>query len=340
MLIFTLNLEREWKIVGMNSLESEHLNSVKQTIKKEALSLLEFEKNLTSNVDEVVEEILKCKGRLIVTGVGKSGIIGRKMVATFASTGTPSLFLHPAEGLHGDLGMVTSSDIVMSLSKSGESEEVIQLLPSIKRIGAKNICIVANENSTLAKQSDFVLSIGDFEEACPLGLAPTTSTTIMLALGDALAIALLNARNFKPEHFAIFHPGGLLGKKLLMSVADIIELSPKNPVVSRKDDIAKVIFEMTESGTGAVSVINDQNVLIGILTDGDIRRALYTNQNILNTRVEELCSLTPTVISKDSLAVEALNIMEQCSINALPVVDDNGEPISMILIHDLTRIGL
>jgi arabinose-5-phosphate isomerase len=320
--------------------QSNHLDVVKTVLQEEANAIINFKENLTVDIEHIIEALLECSGRVIVTGVGKSGIIGRKIVATLASTGTPSLFLHPAEGLHGDLGMVTSSDIVLALSNSGESDEVLNIIPSIKRIGAKIIALVGNENSTLAEKSDYILCTGKVKEACPLGLAPTTSTTLTLALGDSIAIALLKARNFKPENFAVFHPGGSLGKKLLLTVNDLVESNRNNPITKEHTKVKDVIFNMTESGLGAISVVNDEEQLIGILTDGDIRRALSKGIDIFTQSVKELYNENPTTIYKTTLAAEALNIMETKKINVLPVIDEENLPIAMIHIHDLTRLGL
>lgn len=322
------------------SMKVKHQLAIKEVLVAEANAILNLSDRLSPDIEIIIEVLLNFRGRVIVTGVGKSGIIGRKIAATFASTGTPSFFLHPAEGLHGDLGMVTSNDIVIAISNSGETEEVLCLIPSIKRIGAKIIAFVADDNSTLAQKSDYIISIGKVEEACPLGLAPTTSTTLTLALGDSIAIALLKGRNFSPENFAVFHPGGTLGKKLLLSVKDINDNNLNNPTVFRDTKIKDAIFNMTESGLGAVSVINKQGELIGILTDGDIRRALNKGIDIFNQSVKDLLNESPTTIHIDILAVEALNIMERKKINVLPIINEQNIPIGMIHIHDLTRLGI
>ncbi|MBW8348424.1 KpsF/GutQ family sugar-phosphate isomerase [Bacillus sp. IITD106] len=318
---------------------AEHMVIIKEVLAKEAYAIINMMNHINQEIVDTIEMILECKGRIIVTGVGKSGIIARKITATLASTGTPSLFLHPSEGLHGDLGMVTSSDIVMALSKSGETEEIINIIPSIKRIGAKLIAFVSNTRSSLADRADKVLSIGVVKEACPLGLAPTTSTTLMLTLGDAIAISLLKARNFSFEDFAVYHPGGSLGKRLLLTVESIIEITKKNPILLHTGSIKEAIFSMTESGLGATSIIDNDGKLIGIITDGDIRRAFGTQQNILDISVTELFNNNPTFIKQEILAVDALNIMESKKINVLPVVNDVNEPIAMIHLHDITRLG-
>lgn len=316
-----------------------HITTIKEVLEEEARAILNYIDSVNVEMTQIIEMILECHGRIIVTGVGKSGIIGRKISATLASTGTPSLFLHPTEGLHGDLGMVTQFDVVLALSNSGESDELINMLPSIKRIGAKLIALVGKETSTLATSSDCFLSIGEVKEACPLGLVPTTSTTLMLTLGDAIAIALLKARNFKPEDFAVFHPGGSLGKRLLLTVKSIIEITKKNPKLVKTSTVKDVIFNMTESGLGATSIIDHNDKLIGIITDGDIRRSLVNGNNIMDLSIEDLYNQNPITIKQNFLAVEALNIMEDQKINILPVINDHNEPIAMIHLHDITKLG-
>lgn len=313
---------------------------VVEVLEKEAQAILNLKEVIGESVNKAIQMILDCKGRVVVTGMGKSGIIGRKINATLASTGTPSLFLHPSEGLHGDLGMVTSDDVVIAISNSGETDEVLNLLPSIKRIGAKMIAIVKNSASTLGEKSDVVLSIGNVQEACPLGLAPTTSTTVTLALGDAIAIALLQARNFRPEDFALYHPSGSLGRKLLLTVRDVIESTKKNPVVYNTASVKESLFLMTAQGMGATSVVDGDNKLVGLLTDGDIRRGFAFSDDILYHEVSELCSRNPHVISADILVAEALELMEKKKINVLPVIDENHRPIGMIHLHDLMNLGL
>ncbi|ETI67540.1 KpsF/GutQ family sugar-phosphate isomerase [Neobacillus vireti] len=318
---------------------NKHISTIKEVLAEEAQAILKLIEDLNQEVAQIIEMILGCNGRIIVTGVGKSGIIGRKITATLASTGTPSLYLHPAEGLHGDLGMVTQSDIVLALSNSGESEEVISMIPSIKRIGARLIAFVGNSNSTLANKADHILCTGKVKEACPLGLTPTTSTTLMLALGDAIAITLLKARNFTSENFAIFHPGGSLGKRLLLTVSAIVDITKKNPTSLKTNTVKEVIFSMTESGLGASSIIDHTGKLVGIITDGDLRRALAKGNKFIDLSIQHLYNENPTTIRPTSLAVEALNIMENLKINVLPVVNDRNEPIAMIHLHDITKLG-
>jgi arabinose-5-phosphate isomerase len=313
---------------------------VDEVLDIEAQAILDLKTKIKEQINECMDLIISCNGRVVITGIGKSGIIGKKIAATFASTGTPSFFMHPAEGLHGDLGMVTKNDIVLAISNSGETEEILKIIPSIKRIGAKMIALVGNSNSTLAEKSDVVISYGAVQEACPLGLAPTTSSTVTLVIGDVLAVALLKARNFKPENFALFHPGGSLGRKLLLTVADITGENGKNPVAHYKSEMKDVLFKMTEFGLGAISIVDDEGVLIGILTDGDIRRALAKGYHLLESPINSLYNENPIFVQKDILAAEALRIMEDNKINVLPIVDENKKPKAMIHIQDLIKMGL
>jgi arabinose-5-phosphate isomerase len=318
----------------------EYLTSVKEVLEKEANAILELHDSVGQSIEDAIDLILECKGRLIITGIGKSGIIGRKINATMASTGTPSLFLHPAEGLHGDLGMVTSDDLLLAISNSGESDEVLRMLPSIKKIGSNIISITKNPHSTLGLKSDIVLCIGNVQEACTLGLAPTSSTTVTLALGDALAIALLEARGFEKEDFALFHPAGSLGRKLLLTVNDVIETTGHNPIVFETATVKEALFQMTAQGLGGVSVINKEGKLIGILTDGDIRRALAKSNTVFDMDVAELLNPTPISIQQGALAEEAVLLMEKNEVNVLPVVDLANHPVAMVQVRDLMNLGL
>ncbi|NQU74169.1 MAG: KpsF/GutQ family sugar-phosphate isomerase [Candidatus Omnitrophica bacterium] len=288
----------------------------------------------------VVEAIYKTKGLVIITGIGKPGFIAQKISATLASLGTPSLYLHPAEALHGDLGRVTKEDIVISLSNSGETEELIKLLPVVKKIGAKLISIVGNKRSTLAKNSDFVLDATVKKEACSLGLAPTASTTAMLAIGDAVAIALLDRRGFKEKDFALYHPGGVLGKRLLLKVEDIMRKGAENPLV-REDTLVKdVLFKITQARAGSACVIDKKKKLAGIFTDGDLRRHLKEDSNIVTKKVKEVMTKNPVAIKGDKLAVEALNILRSKKIDEIPVIDNRGRPIGLLDVQDLLKAGL
>lgn len=324
-------------------MEDVMLEQARQVLRMEAEAVLEQVERIDEHFKAAVEMILACPGRTVITGMGKSGIIGRKMAATLASTGTPSFYLHPAEGIHGDLGMVTEGDVVIALSNSGETGEVLHILPSLRRIGAKLIAMVGNPNSTLAKNSDIVLNVGVTREACPLGLAPTSSTTAALAYGDALALALLSKRKFTASQFAVFHPGGSLGRKLLLTVEDIMHSGTENPLVKADISVQDALFVITDKGLGAVSVVDDDNKMLGVLTDGDIRRGLSKGVDFLKRPVTELMTASPKTITKEKLAAQALHIMESNRpkpITVLPVVDDENHVIGLLHMTDLVRQGV
>lgn len=324
-------------------MEDVMLEQARQVLRMEAEAVLEQVERIDEHFKAAVEMILACPGRTVITGMGKSGIIGRKMAATLASTGTPSFYLHPAEGIHGDLGMVTEGDVVIALSNSGETGEVLHILPSLRRIGAKLIAMVGNPNSTLAKNSDIVLNVGVTREACPLGLAPTSSTTAALAYGDALALALLSKRKFTASQFAVFHPGGSLGRKLLLTVEDIMHSGTENPLVKADISVQDALFVITDKGLGAVSVVDDDNKMLGVLTDGDIRRGLSKGVDFLKRPVTELMTASPKTITKEKLAAQALHIMESnCPkpITVLPVVDAENHVIGLLHMTDLVRQGV
>jgi arabinose-5-phosphate isomerase len=314
-----------------------------KVLRMEADAILELVPRVDKHFDAAVEMILACKGRAVVTGMGKSGLIGRKIAATLASTGTPSFYLHPAEGIHGDLGMVTGSDVVIALSNSGETAEVLNILPSLRRIGARIISMVGNPDSTLGKNGDITLNVGVSKEACPLGLAPTSSTTAALAFGDALALALLSKRNFTAQQFAVFHPGGSLGRKLLLTVGNIMHTGKDNPLVHGNTKVQDALFVITDKGLGAVSVVDDNNVMLGVLTDGDIRRGLSKGVGFLQQPVTELMTAKPKTITKDRLAAEALHLMESHRpkpITVLPVLDKEKHVIGLLHMTDLVRQGV
>lgn len=324
-------------------MEDVMLEQARQVLRMEAEAVLEQVERIDEHFKAAVEMILACPGRTVITGMGKSGIIGRKMAATLASTGTPSFYLHPAEGIHGDLGMVTEGDVVIALSNSGETGEVLHILPSLRRIGAKLIAMVGNPNSTLAKNSDIVLNVGVTREACPLGLAPTSSTTAALAYGDALALALLSKRKFTASQFAVFHPGGSLGRKLLLTVEDIMHSGTENPLVKADISVQDALFVITDKGLGAVSVVDDDNKMLGVLTDGDIRRGLSKGVDFLKRPVTELMTASPKTITKEKLAAQALRIMESNRpkpITVLPVVDAENHVIGLLHMTDLVRQGV
>lgn len=321
----------------------EMLKHAQDVLRMEAEAILELVPRIDANFAAAVEMILQCPGRTVITGMGKSGIIGRKMAATLASTGTPSFYLHPAEGIHGDLGMVTAGDVVIALSNSGETGEVLNILPSLRRIGAKIIAMVGNDASTLAKNADVVLNVGVSKEACPLGLAPTSSTTAALAYGDALALALLQRHHFTASQFAIFHPGGSLGRRLLLTVGDIMHSGEENPVVVGETTVQEALFVITDKGLGAVSVIDANGVMQGVLTDGDIRRGLSKGVDFLQRPVTELMTKQPKTITKDKLAAQALHIMESNHpkpITVLPVIDVDNKVIGLLHMTDLVRQGV
>lgn len=305
----------------------------------EADAILGLARKLDAGFARAVEAIYQCKGRVIVCGMGKPGIIGRKIQATLASIGVPSLSLHPAEAVHGDLGMVTDGDIVLVLSSSGETEEMLRLIPVVKKIGAFLICMTGAPRSMLARHSDLVLDVGVAREACPLGLAPTASTTAMLAMGDALAVALIRKKRLKPEEFALYHPGGNLGRKLL-KVKDVMRTGRAHPIVREETKIKTALLAITRARAGAATIINRRGTLIGIFTDGDLRRALETHADISTRPISEFMIRKPITIDPERLAVEALRVMrggnpKKRKIDELPVVDARGTPVGMLDVVDL-----
>jgi arabinose-5-phosphate isomerase len=312
-----------------------------KTLEIEIDALNRVKKALGADFISAVETIYNCKGRVVVTGMGKSGHIGKKIAATFASTGTPSLFLHPAEGVHGDLGMLVRGDVVIALSNSGETREILDILPVIKRFDIPLICIVGKTVSTLAKKSDHVLDASVDREACPLNLAPTASTTAALAMGDCLAVALLEKRGFKKEDFAVFHPSGSLGKQLLLKVSDIFTTGANMPKVSEGMLVSDALFVITSKGFGCTTVTDKDGKLIGILTDGDLRRGMAKFHDfIFSMNVEDVCTKSPKTISDDALAAKALSIMETHSITVLITVDAENKPTGILHMHDLLKAGL
>jgi len=309
----------------------------KKTILSESEAITKLIDFLDENFHEAVQRIYESKGRLIVTGIGKSAIIAQKMVATFNSTGTPSMFLHAAEAIHGDLGMIQNEDVIICISKSGNSPEIKVLVPLLKRFGNTLIAITGNITSFLAKGSDYVLNATVDTEACPINLAPTNSRTAQLVIGDALAGCLMEIRDFKPEDFAVYHPGGALGKKLLLRVKDMIENSLK-PAVTPDTSVKKVIFEISEKRLGVTAVIEDEKI-IGIITDGDIRRMLNDVDTIADLTAKDIMSKNPKVVSSETMAVDALNILEDFSITQL-IVADNGEYKGVLHLHDILKEGI
>lgn len=320
-------------------------------IKEKAVETLEIEaaavKRLTERIDEefvaAVNCILACKARVIVTGMGKSGHVGRKIAATLASTGTPSFFLHPAEAFHGDLGMVTEQDVVIAISNSGESSEVVNILPIIRRIGATIIAMSGRRTSQLGQFADYFIDISVEREACPLGLAPTASTTATLAMGDAIAMALMSCRNFTSQDFALFHPGGALGRRLLLTVRNVMHTDGDNPLIHKGKTAKDALFVMTDKGLGAASVVDDDGKFLGLITDGIIRRALAKDNDFLDEPVESIMFTSPLTISPEKMAAQALHVMEQHKPNpvtVLPVIDKEHRPIGMVHLTDLLRQGV
>ncbi|MES2636374.1 MAG: KpsF/GutQ family sugar-phosphate isomerase [Pseudomonadota bacterium] len=292
---------------------------------------------LDASFEAAVQLILQCKGRIVVSGMGKSGHIGGKIAATLASTGTPAFFMHPAEASHGDLGMITDGDVVIALSNSGESDELLNILPTIKRLGAKVISITGAPNSTLAKESDVHLSAEVTQEACPLGLSPTASTTAALALGDALAVCVLNCRDFTAEDFARSHPGGNIGRKLLTRVKDVMRIGDAIPAVAEEAMLSAALTEMTQKGLGLTAVIDAQNKPIGIFTDGDLRRAFANGTHANTAKIVDVMHVSPNTINANQLAVEAVEMMETNKINGLLVIDDAGKLVGAFNMHDLLK---
>lgn len=316
------------------------LNRAKQVLKIEAGAILNLISRLDHNFEKAVEVILKCRGRVVVTGMGKGGIIGQKLSATLSSTGTPSLWVHPAEAIHGDLGRVTKDDVIIAISNSGETEEITRLLPWIKKIGAKLISLTGNTKSNLARNSDFCLDVGVKKEACSLGLAPTASTTAALAMSDALAVAILEKRGFKEKDYAFFHPGGNLGKRLLLKVEDIMRTGSANPIINEEKKVKDVLLAITKARAGSATIINKKGKLVGIFTDGDLRRHLEKEPNVTFYRIKELMTKNPVTITKGRLAVEALPILKEKKIDEIPVVDNKKRPIGLVDVQDLLRVGL
>lgn len=318
------------------------IEEARKVIRIEADALMALADSINGEFERAVRLVLATKGRVVVTGMGKSGLIGQKIASTMASTGTPAFFLHPAEGIHGDLGMIMKGDVVIAISNSGETEEVVRILPIIKRIGASLVSMSGNPKSSLAKAGDVFLDISVKEEACPLGLAPTASTTATLAMGDALAVALLIERGFRPEDFALFHPGGSLGKKLLLTVGDLMHGGDSLPIVAEDTPMSDALFVITSKGLGVTGVIDAGGDILGVITDGDLRRALSQGVAILELRASELMSLNPKRILRGDLAAKALQRMEQYSITSLFVFegDDDQKPVGVVHLHDLLKAGL
>lgn len=315
-------------------------NIAKEVLRIERDALTNLMGRIGPDFDRIINIIHKTKGRIIVTGMGKPGFIAQKISATLSSTGTPSLYLHPAEALHGDLGRVTKDDLILALSNSGETEEIVKLLPIIRKIGAKLIAMTGNLRSVLAKFADYSIDVSVKREACSLGLAPTTSTTAMLAMGDALAVALLEKKGFKEKDFAFFHPGGILGKRLILRVADIMRKGADNPVVKENAPVKSVLLAITKARAGSASVVDSKGKLVGIFTDGDLRRHVERVPNLIQKKVKDVMTKNPSSINKERLAAEAFDILRSKNIDELPVVDEKRRPIGLLDVQDLLKAGL
>ncbi len=317
---------------------SEFITAGQRTIRIEQEAIGALYQRIGSQFEQACEFMLHCTGRVVVTGMGKSGHIANKIAATLASTGTPAFFMHPGEASHGDLGMLTPADVVIAISGSGSTQEVVTLLPLIKRIGSPLIAMTGNPKSVLATAADSHIDVGVDREACPLGLAPTSSTTAALVMGDALAVALLEARGFSEEDFAFSHPGGTLGKRLLLKVSDVMQTD--FPQVKPDASISEALMEITQKGLGMTTILDENNQLAGIFTDGDLRRALDKRHDLHETKISELMTTHSKTVVKDMLAAQALKIMEDNRITALVVIDEATKPCAVVHLHALIRSGL
>lgn len=316
------------------------LKLAQAVLKTEAQSILDLLPRLDESFVRACDFLLHCQGRVVVTGMGKSGHIGSKIAATLASTGTPAFFVHPGEASHGDLGMITPTDVVLALSNSGETDEILTIVPLIRRQAVPLIAMTSNPNSSLGREASVHLDISVKEEACPLGLAPTSSTTATLAMGDALAVALLEARGFTADDFARSHPGGRLGRRLLLHVADIMHKNQRIPRVSEDAPMAQALMEITKKGLGMTTITDPDGQLLGVYTDGDLRRNLDQGMNVHDIRIGDVMTRQCKTIRPDMLAVEALKLIEDHGISALPVVDEQGQLLGAIHMHDLLVAGV
>lgn len=318
----------------------EIIDFIRKEMLLEAQAIKEAAARVDADFEKAIDLILNCNGKVVVAGMGKTGIIGRKISATLASTGTTSTFLHAAEGIHGDLGILDKRDVVIAISYTGNTSELISILPFIKFNKIPIIAITGNKKSKLAKNADLVLDCWVPKESEPFGLVPTASTTVALAIGDALAVALLKKRDFCENDFARYHPGGTIGKKLLLRVKDLMHSGEANPVVTNKVMMDEVVMEMTRKKLGSTNVIDDDGFLVGIVTDGDLRRFLAMGITDLKRRVEDVMVHNPKSVHPETLAVDALNLMEDNKITMLPVIDENNKPVAMLHMHDLINAGV
>jgi len=318
------------------------LDLAKKIFAIEAESILKLQDRLDEKFIKAVNILLACTGKVIVIGIGKSGIIGRKIAATLACSGTPAFFLHPAEGIHGDIGMMAKGDVAIAISNSGETDEVIKVLPVVKRMGIPLIVLTGNSQSLLARNGDVVLDIGVQEEACILNLVPTASTAATMAMGDALAISVLERRGFKEEDFALLHPGGALGKKLLLRVGDLMHVKEAVPMVAQDDSMKVALIEMTSKRMGITGVCDSENNFVGVITDGDLRRALEKRDDVLAKKAREVMTTSPKTITMNALAATALQVMEQHSITSLFVLSESApkKVEGLIHLHDILKAGV
>lgn len=317
-----------------------YLDEAKRVFDIEINALELVRDSLDQNFNSIIEVITKCRGKVIITGMGKPGHIARKIAATMASLGTSAFFLHPAEALHGDLGMISSDDVVIGISYSGESEEITRILSNIKAIGATVIGISGNSNSTLIKHSDYAQIFPDFKEACYLNLAPTSSTTAALVYGDALAIVASKIYGFSEKNFGLYHPAGSLGKKLFIKVQDIMAFGDDNAIIPKDVTLKNAIVEMGKKGLGIVTVVNTENTIAGVVTDGDLRRQLEKGVDVYGLTVNEIMTETPIVIFKECMAIEALQILKEKNVSCAPVVDENQKAIGTIRIQAILNKGI
>ena len=317
-------------------------SEIKKVIGIEINGLSLLQGRINASVKAAVEAIFSCQGKVVLTGMGKSGLVAKKIASTMSSVGTPAMFMHPAEGMHGDLGIIAAEDVVIAIGKSGESSELNGILPSVKSVGAKVIGIMSETSSTLAKFSDIIIDVGDIEEACPFNMAPTTSSTVTMVLGDAIAVTLMKMQGFELSDYARLHPGGQLGKRLNLTVADVMLKENDNPLINVSNSIKNCILEISEKQTGVVSVIDDDGKLMGLVTDYDIRKHLEKEENIFSMRIEEIMNSTPTSICEDEKAFSAIQLMQEREkpITVLPVINREKVVTGVLRLQDLVRVGL
>lgn len=320
--------------------EKSMQSEAKRVLEEESRAIAALIPLLDDSFDTALDLVINCRGRIIVTGMGKSGLVGKKIASTMASTGTPAVFLHAAEGLHGDLGVISADDVVIAISYSGETEELLSLFPFFREFGVKVIAMSGNRESTLARVSDAFLNVWVEREACPLGISPTSSSTATLAMGDALAMALIKRRGFKKEDFARRHPGGSLGRQLLLRVKDLMHTGDDLPIVKDTVTVREAIYEISAKRLGFTIVINDDGTVKGIVTDGDLRRFFEAGNSDINTSVSEMMTKAPKTINSERLAIDALRLMEEFAITSLLIKDEDGRPTGTIHIHDILRQGL